>query len=1022
MAAPTALTTIAAPLRFGLRRLRVRPYSTAALVAALAAAGGLIGWSSLGAALAQEKSVRSHLEALPPKYRSIHVRYYTLPLEGDFRAGAVDGAFRQFSSVTGPVARVQIWHSLDPNDPNGKRLAVAGPGDLRLAQGRPPRGCRDRTCEAVTLSGRARIGDRVALGQGRVALIVGRGSLRPAALPDRTELGRETLLVESLARPLRPLVREVGSTVVDSAVLDPAKVRAFELGALTDRLRRQTIRLERGDPLVRVTAPVATLERLRERGTVARHRLLLVAGQAAALLIAFTTFVAAGRRRETELLESQLLTLGASRRQTWLARIVEALVPSLAAVSVSLIGLLVASILFANARGLPLAFVGAALPRLTLLAVVGIGAVSCGLLVAAGTPPRRPRLGFGTLELTALVALAVLVWQAATTGALDPDRVAGGGGPLILLVPALGFFAAGVIMLRLMPPVLRASERVARYAPVTTRVAFLTAARSPAQTAAATTFLAIAVGSALFSLDYRATLERQGRDQARFAAGAAWRVVGRGQARSQDVTPLTRFAAVSSERPTPAARLSADLTQGNAQVPVTVLALPAAQLTHLLGWRRDFSSLPPAEIAHRLRPRAVSLRGPRLEGDAVRVWARSITDYPRVVVLHLLRRGQDFAHVRLGVAGRRWRRLTVALPSGLRGSQLVGLEYAPTYVPIDFKYDPKGFVDLGRIEQRRDGVWSTLPSLERWTQTTSQNGTAGILISSRIRGGPVTRSLRFVLNGTFQPLIHPHLGLPAPAPGFENGPIRVLAGPAVAAQAVDKLVTLALPGKAIEARVVVTANLFPSIVARRSAFVVVDYDTLFAAMNADRPGLLAPSEAWFFDRQRPGFAAAVDAPSFRVERVVSEQALETQTLGDPLAAGTRSMLTVTAVLAAALALIGLVLAARSTIAAERLQLAEYEALGVPRSALRRSAQLRLIVLSLLGLAAGVIGGGVSARITGAFVAVTGAGTRPLPPIATVVAWTVSAALVVAAGVAGAVSASLVARRALREPAAQRLRA
>jgi hypothetical protein len=1020
MAAPTALSAARAPLAFALRRLRVRPFSTAALIATLAAAGGLIGWSSLGAALAQEKNVRAQLQSTPPTYRSLRVRYYTLPLEGDFRAGKVESVFHGFTDVTAAPARVQIWHSLDPNNPNGLRLAVAArPGtDVDLHSGRLPLTCSGRVCEAVVLRGRRQVGDRIALGRGRTAVVVGRGSLRPEVLPDQTELARETLLIRSVDRPLLPLVRGAGSTVFYSAALEPDRVRGFDLGGLDERLREHIVRLERGDSLVRGTAPVATLERLRHRGAVAANRLLLVAGQAAALVIAFAAFIAGARRRETELAEAQLLVLGASRRQTWLARAVEALVPSVAAVALSLTGLLVAAVLLAEVRGLPFAFVGAALPLVTVLAVVGAGAFSAAMLLAAGAAPRRPRFGVGTLEVAALVALAVLVWQTATTGALEPNRVADSGGPLILLAPTLGFFAAGVVMLRLVPIALRASERLARRAPIAARLAFLTAARNPRQIAAATTFLAVALGSALFSLDYRATLERQARDQSRFAAGAAWRVIGR----SDDVTPLTRFATISTERPTPAVRLNADVVEANTQQPLTVLALPAARITELLGWRRNFSRLSPAAIARRLRRHAVALRGPRLDGTAIRVWARAQTDYPRIVVLHLLRPGQDFVHLRLGVVWRHWRRLEVPLPSGLRGSQLVAIEYAPTYVPLDFKYDPTGFVDLGRIQQRRGGAWSSLPSQQRWTETTAQNGTAGILISQQLKHAPIARSLRFVLNGTFQPLIHPRLGLPAPHLGFETGPVPILASAALTAQAVDGLVTLALPGKQIEGRVVATADLFPTIVARRSAFAVVDYQTLFAAMNADQPGLLQPGEAWFFDRQPPAFAAAVAAPKLHVERVVDEHALEARTLGDPLAAGARSMLTVAAILAAALALVGLVLGARSAASAERLQLAEYEALGVPRSALRRSAQLRSLILTLLGLAAGVLGGFVSARIVGAFVAVTGSGVRPLPPIVTVIAWPVTAALVVAVALAGALSASLVARRALREPAARRLRA
>ena len=1015
-----------APFAFALRRMRMRFFSVLALTAALAGAGTLIGWSSLTSALAQEKSVRLQLRSQPQTYRSLDVRYYTLPGESDYRAGRVEATFRSFDDVVPPARRVQVWHSLDPDNPNGIRLVVAREArqDVVVRSGRLPQGCRHRVCEALALTGRERLGQRIALGKRRFALIVGRGSLEPRTLPDASDdLGTSALLVRAVSSTLRPLVAEDGSTVIYSSPLDPNRVRGYGLAQLGDRMRRAITRLERGDPLVRASAPLSTIDSLAERGRVARERLLLVAGQAAALVVAFSAFVASARRRETELADSQLTTLGASRRQIWTARVVEALIPAIGAYALAIAGLIAAAVAIAAHRGLSMEFVRAALPAETLVAIAGSALLGFTLLLVSAQPPRRSRFGFGTLEIAALTALGIVVWQTWTTGALEPERIADHTSPVILLLPALGFFAAGVLLLRVLPLALRASARVARHGPAGVRLAFLMAARNPAQAAAATTFLAIALGTALFGLNYRATLEQQARDQARFTTGAAWRVAERGRAREAGVTPLTQFANLTSERPTPAVRLDGNVVDVSRQggIPsVRVLAVPAASLQHVLGWRDNFSSLSPAQIAARLRPNPIRLRGPRLATttDALRVWARSQTDYPRMIVLHLLLPGQNFAALRLGVVWRHWQRLEVTLPKALRGAELVGVGYPATYTPIDFKYDPEGFVDIGRIEQRRSGDWSTLPSLANWTQTTSPDGTAGVLVTMQVRHAPVARTLRFDLNGTRQPLIHPKLGLPSPRPGFENGPIPVLASGPVAARAVDRLLTIDLPGKQIEGRVVGTARLFPTITESQSSFVVVDYDTLFAVMNADQPGLLEPSEAWFFHSQQRGATER----TLRLFHVVDEQQLERALLDDPLAAGTRTMLTISALVASALSLIGLILAARSALVSERPQLAEYEALGVARSVLRRSAQLRLFALSLLGIAAGLLGGFVSVRLTGAFVAVTGTAKRPLPPIATVIAWPAAAVVLGALTLTGAVGASLVARHALRESSARRLRA
>jgi hypothetical protein len=1017
---------VLAPAAYAWRRLRSRPFSTLALTLALGGAGALIGWSSLTVALAQERNVRLQLGAVSPGARSLRVVYYTLPGEGDGRAPHVEAVLRGFQDVTAGSRRLQIWHSIERNNPLGTRLVIARESrdDVALSSGRLPAGCRGRVCEAVALRGGPEPGRRLDLGQGRTAVIVGRGVLREGLIADASLLGTRALLVRELGPPLEPLVANVGSTVAYTAPLDPERARGYRVPELAGELRREKVRLERGDPAVTVTAPVPLLDRLAERGRIARGRLLVVAGQAAALIAVFAAFVVSARRRETELVEQQLTTLGASRAQVWTTQIFEALVPSIGGLVVALAGLAAAIAAVARARGFPFAaFRSAALPTETIAAIVAVS-VAAGLLLLVAHAPRRPsRVRTGRLELAALTGFGVLLWETWTTGALDPQRVGSEGpGPVLLLLPALTFFVSGVGLLRVLPLLLRVGERFARRGPFGLRLAVLTAARNPAQAAATTTFLAVALGSSLFSLDYRATLEQQARDQARFTAGARWRVV-----EHPDAAPLTRFARATAEPAVPVLRLDGDVAEAypNAgQRRVTVLALPAARVPDLLGWRDGFSSLSRQAIARRLRPRPVRMTGPRVAPDAtaLRVWARAVTDFPRILALQLLLPGQHFAHVRLGVVGRSWELIRLPLEARLRGAQLVGIEFVPTYAPIDFKYDPKGFVDLGPIEQRRGTVWSRLPSLARWTATTAPDGTSGVVSASQFERGPVRNGIRFDLIGTRRPLIHPSFNLPDPLPGFENGAIPALAGGPVADEAVDGLLAVDVPGKRLPVRVTGRASLFPAIVDRPSSFIVLDYDTLFAALNADQPGLALPNEAWFFERQEPGFAARAARAAPGGVRVVGAEPLEAQLLHDPLASGARDVFGVAALIAALLGLTGLVLAVRSTLASERLLLAEYEALGVPPLSLRRAAQLRLSAMSALGIGAAALGAFVGARLITAFVAVTATATRPLPPIVTVVPWATLTVVVATVGVLGLGATALLAGRALRESAAKRLRA
>lgn len=170
------------------------------------------------------------------------------------------------------------------------------------------------------------------------------------------------------------------------------------------------------------------------------------------------------------------------------------------------------------------------------------------------------------------------------------------------------------------------------------------------------------------------------------------------------------------------------------------------------------------------------------------------------------------------------------------------------------------------------------------------------------------------------------------------------------------------------------------------------------------------------------FSVGLGRPPFRVEKIVAAAPLAARLASDPLAAGARGVLLLAAAAAAALGLLGLILAARATLAAERLELAEYEALGVRRATLARSTQLRLVALSILGIGAGFLGGLLAVRLIGALVAVTGTAGQPLPPIEPVVAWRADAVVISVMAAAALVSAALLARRALRETAARRLRA
>lgn len=628
-------------------------------------------------------------------------------------------------------------------------------------------------------------------------------------------------------------------------------------------------------------------------------------------------------------------------------------------------------------------------------------------------------MGIGALEIAALTALALIAWQTTATSALDPDAIARGegGGPVLLLVPALGVFAAGVLLLRLLPLGFRVAERFARGAPFGIRLALLGAARNPVQASAATTFLAVALGSALFSFNYRATLEQQAVDAASFEAGGSWRVIERGDFGATNVSPLTRFAAVSGEAPTPVLRLRAIPRETGrlAESELTVLAVPTSAIPQIRGWRSSFSALSPIEIAERLSGRRASLRGPILLSGttAIRVWAQGRTAIPRTVELSLLLPGQRFERFPLGRLEKSWQLIHASLPSSLAGARIVGIRFPPDEGAAGGGTFDEGNITLGTLQVRRGASWLDLARFDDWTTTTTP-GRRSFLYATQPRDAPVAQAVRLELNGGGAAFMRPKSALAQHLPA--------LLSPRVAALAVDGVVTLDLLGRRIRVREIGRTSLFPTVIDTPARFAVLDYETLFAALNLEQPGVASPSEAWFFGPQTADFASRLSQPPFRLERAVSAERLEQRRRSDPLAAGTADLLLLAGLAGAVLAVLGLVLAVRSDLLAERQLFAEYEALGVPPSTLARSVQYRLVSLCVLGLLASILGAALAVRLTSAFVAVTGSATRPLPPIEPVIAWAPGVLILAAVAALSVAAASRLAARSFRQSTGARLRA
>jgi hypothetical protein len=164
-------------------------------------------------------------------------------------------------------------------------------------------------------------------------------------------------------------------------------------------------------------------------------------------------------------------------------------------------------------------------------------------------------------------------------------------------------------------------------------------------------------------------------------------------------------------------------------------------------------------------------------------------------------------------------------------------------------------------------------------------------------------------------------------------------------------VDLRVRGTTVPARIAGTAERVPTV--RTGGFAVADAVALTAALDALRPGAGAPGEVWI--RARPGTAPEALARTLAARGGVTARtraAVLEVLRGDPLRRSLDAVLAAAALLALALALLGVGLATRRLVRDGAAELADLEADGTPPSALRRLVALQGAAAALLGLAGG----------------------------------------------------------------------
>jgi hypothetical protein len=965
------------PVRLAAIRLRAHAQRNVLAAIGIAVGAGVLAMTAVAAVAVQDQAVQRALGALQPSDRAVQAVWSGVPAQSSLSFPQLDRLARNALEpvLRQPAFAVEVFRQATWGGAFVNLGAVDGVSRwLVLRSGRLPHACTPHDCELIQIGGKP-VAPKLPF-----LHVVGSATLRAgaplAAYFSAAGANRPPILlangVSAFARTPLPDAPIIARTYGWIVPLAPGSIHDWDLASLGTRIDRAQAQLEEKSDIFSVQAPLDTIASVRATSRIAGERLLVLGGDAAVLLLGFAVLASTRLRRDYDATRRRLTWFGAGRGQILLVAAAE--VAAITVVS-SVVGWIAGSgagALLARHLGAPgwLA-VDHSLFTLRAFGIAAALAALTALVMLAAL--RLETIAFGGLTVTAadVAALGALaaVLLALARGKTTPTSLASGGGTgiMLLLLPGLVLFVLAVVAARLLSPLLRTLEWIGRRGPASVRLALLSLARSPGRVLLSVVFFVLSVGVALFAFSYRATLERGEVEQARYAVPAQYVL-------QEDLNKLVTVQQAAPHIGTPVLRDSGFVT-ANRGTDFTLLALPAASITHVDGWRSDFSSQSPAALARLLTPPVTPrLRGVDLAPRATRLTMPITITGDRVgLQLNVLDRRGDYTLLTLGELGHGKHSVTVKLPPEARGGRVVALRLS---FPQTAAF-VAGHRESGTSLSVNDTSVGTLRLDRRFAGWTGSNGV-------RVRG----TTLRYVVNRASDSILRPTEPL-------EGSPVPVIVSPDLGR--VGAIVPLHVEDLTVEGQVVGIARHFPSV---DGDLVVADLPTWLTAANTIEPGTATASEMWVDSTTPPR------EPSLAVQ---SQRATLASLRSDPLARGSLALLLVAAIVGLVLAAVGVLLGVVGDRQDESGDLFDLSAQGVTPAELRRHLLLRAEAVAAVGIAGGLAAGAVVSALVVAVVAVTAGAGTPLPPLALAFDWPLVVVALACLAVASTVAAGAAVR-------------